>query len=146
VRIRRNDDSGTPAECELESAIRASRSHGQLVWPEGEERAEPTSFSRVKRILASLGPQREQRLTRPGGSTACTPAARATTGARALPRRTMPACWTPRTAAAWSRRPGLGQSEHPRQPRDARADRRPPVANGLPAPAICLRAESSGRT
>src|SRR5215475_12971205 len=62
MRIRRNGDDGTSAECELESAIRASRSRGQFVWPQGQERAEPTSLSRVKRVLAPPGPQLERRL------------------------------------------------------------------------------------
>ena len=34
----------------------------ELVWPQGKERAEPTSFSRVKRVLGPLGPQFERRL------------------------------------------------------------------------------------
>jgi hypothetical protein len=62
VRIRRDSKDGTLAEREVESAVRADRSHGHLVWPQGKERAEPTSLSRVKRVLGPLGPQFERRL------------------------------------------------------------------------------------
>jgi transposase len=62
VRIRGNGKDGALAEREVESAVRGGRSRGQLVWPQGKERAETASFSRVKRVLGSLGPQRERRL------------------------------------------------------------------------------------
>ena len=35
------------------------------------------------------------------------------------------------------RRAGLGRPEHPHQPSDARADRRPGLADGLPAAGVC---------